>query len=888
MERTRRAEELFQQATELPREAREEFLARVCSGDPALSQEVGSLFDALEAELSFLEKTADERRSLGSGRGLRLGPYELVEEIGSGGMGTVWRARRVDGAYDKEVAIKLIQRVGATADEREELRRRFLEERQILADLDHPYIARLLDGGSAADGSPYLVMELVEGLAIDEYCDERALSARQRQELFLEVCRAVQYAHGKFVAHRDLKPSNVLVSEGEGGEPVPKLLDFGIARLLQERDARRPADLTVASPRLTPAYASPEQLCGERVTAATDVYSLGTLLYELLTGRLPHDLEGRAPLDALRAVCEEPPIPLAQVDRRLAGDLDTIVQKSLEKDPSRRYATALELAEDLERHLDGRPIRARPTTRLYRLRKLVGRHTLPFALASAIVCLLIGASIWVSVLYWRAKRSEALAEERRGRAEEARKSADLRTLQAEKTAALFVEIFSSPDPFRRTRGRETTVVEALDSGLPRVIDELGDQPLVLAEIRRMAGSTYHGLGAYEHAERELRAALPSFEQHGDPDGEEARLVRYALAGLLLDSGEIKEAERLLAPLLSSAPGPELSPAELLGSRNAALYYLEIGDYARARARLEHVVAEDVRQKGDHDLKSLEDKAFLAQVLIGQSEFHAAEALLRSVIDAQAAVLGEEHPSTLEARSRLADVYTRTSRPVEAIALLEPCLESLEGLLGREHRVVLNAVTVLATALSLAGESELAEARYRDLLQSQIELLGEDHRDVARTRHDLASHLFTTGRIEEAQELYESVLAARREDGGLGQTDALPTVLDYSIMLAEGGDLDAACRLLGECASQMRASAAESREATKIVRLHGLRLAQVGRPEEAQSELLALREKLEGSSTSWSRAELAETLSALAIVADRRQDPSAAEEYRSLAQQAARQ
>jgi Tol biopolymer transport system component len=375
-ERWRRVEELLDAALELPPAERESFLRRECADAPELAGEVSKILRAGERPGSILDAPIHRLTPLLPNEEIpappeRVGPYRIERPIGEGGMGTVYLAQRDDGEFDQRVALKLVRR-GLHLDSR--IVRRFREERQILATLNHPGIARLLDGGLTEDHLPYFAMELVEGVSIDRYCDARGLSVDERLELFARVCDAVAHAHGKQIVHRDIKPSNILVTDvGE-----PRLLDFGIAKLLDSAEA---PDLTRRSERLlTPEYASPEQIRGEPVVVASDVYCLGVLLYELLTGRRPFPRAHRTAHELERAVLEEDPTRPSDVvraeprHRQLKGDLDAIVLTAMNKEPARRYASAGELGADVRRHLAGQPVTARGTTSVYRVRRWARRH----------------------------------------------------------------------------------------------------------------------------------------------------------------------------------------------------------------------------------------------------------------------------------------------------------------------------------------------------------------------------------------------------------------------------------------------------------------------------------------------------------------------------------
>ncbi|HEV2843761.1 MAG TPA: serine/threonine-protein kinase, partial [Thermoanaerobaculia bacterium] len=406
-ERWRTVDRIFAQALELPPAERAVFLDAACAGDAGLRRDVERLLGADERNDTFMERPAGEllgwRPLAGEDEeGGRLGPYRLLRRIGGGGMGTVYLARRDDEQYQQEVAIKVL-RAGLEATE---AYHRFIAERQILARLQHPNIARLYDGGTTEDGRPFLVMELVDGLPVDQYCDQGQLNVDQRLGLFRRICSAVEHAHQNLLVHRDIKPGNILVTpDGE-----PKLLDFGIAKQLEPKVATDSGPLTRTGLRImTPSYASPEQVKGEAVTTASDVYSLGVLLYELLTGRSPYP-SAEVTYEIERAICEqEPERPSVAVfragavspeeiasarkarpqalQRRLRGDLDNIVLMALRKEPGRRYGSVAKLSRDLERHQEDLPVAARADTLRYRARKFVVRNRAGVAAAVAVFLL---------------------------------------------------------------------------------------------------------------------------------------------------------------------------------------------------------------------------------------------------------------------------------------------------------------------------------------------------------------------------------------------------------------------------------------------------------------------------------------------------------------------
>jgi serine/threonine protein kinase len=501
-DRWKRVQDLFLEAADLDPKRRPAFLDAACGADRELRQEIESLFQYDTSETQPLTAAVNEAvESLSEARtmtGRRIGPYRLTELLGSGGMGDVYLAVRDDGQFEMRVAIKFVR---AGLDSRVALER-FRHERQILARLDHPYIAKLLDGGTDEDGRPYLIMEYVEGTPIHAYCAARQFTAEQKCELFIKVCEAVGYAHRSLVIHRDLKPGNILVT----GDGVPKLLDFGIARLLTPEDPAT-GTKTIFSPGvlarpLTPDYASPEQVRGEPLNTTTDVYSLGAVLFELLTGARPHEIGSYTTNEIERAVClEEVRKPSAkapgQAAKRLAGDLDNIVLMALRKEPQRRYQSAAELKEDLQRHLKGLPVRAREDTTWYRTGKFMRRHRFS-VMASALVALaLVGGIISTNLERRRAdeQRDAAIAE--RAEAEAQRRIAvrEHRTAEEQRDAAIaarqVAEAKSAEADVQRRRAEERAqaLMSLANESLLKIHDEIAVLPGAIEVRKRLVENT---------------------------------------------------------------------------------------------------------------------------------------------------------------------------------------------------------------------------------------------------------------------------------------------------------------------------------------------------------------------------------------------------------------
>lgn len=500
-ERWQQIKDALSEALTRPLGERGAFLAQVGRDDAELEREVGSLLAADKEAGSFIVEPAlanadassvlDQYLGAPKWAGRRVGPYLLLREIGHGGMGAVYLGTRVDDEYQKQVAIKVIRSTFDSAD----IERRFRHERQILANLDHPNVARLLDGGSTEDGSPYFVMEYIDGLPIDAYCNTHQLSIEARLAVFRSVCAAVHYAHQRLVVHRDLKANNILVTEGG----VPKLLDFGIAKLL-DADSPSAADRTVTAMRvMTLESASPEQVRGDPVTTSTDVYALGVLLHRLLTGRGPYEGATTTSHDLARAICDEHPrrgsdmVTDVRAARRLVGDLDTIVLKALQKDPARRYGTVEQFADDIGRHLDGRPVLARPDTLGYRSNRFVRRHKRAVAGAVLLMISLVGGTIATA---WQAH----VAQRERARAE--RRFNDVRRLANSFLFEFHDAIENLPGS---TKARELVVRRALEY-LDSLSSESGHDP----SLERELGESYEKIGDVQ--------GLPQAANLGDTAG----------------------------------------------------------------------------------------------------------------------------------------------------------------------------------------------------------------------------------------------------------------------------------------------------------------------------------------------------------------------------------
>ncbi len=750
-----RVEALFEAAMGVESAGRDAWLTGACDGDADLRREVEALLaaDAACSAADFLQgriSAAVEAMVDGveaSRVGEVIGPYRLTGELGRGGMGRVYRAERVDRQYRAEVAIKFVQ--GALANPA--LVARFRAERQILSDLNHPGIARLLDGGGAADGTPFLVMECIDGLPIDQYCETRGLGLRARLQLFLRVCRAVEYAHQALVVHRDLKPSNILVT----GAGEPKLLDFGIAKLVDPGAAEEETTVLRA---LTPAYASPEQARGARVTVASDVYSLGVVLFRLLAGREPFQLKGLSPGEVERVLTEVeaerpsaaagrateaglPPRPWA---RALAGDLDTIVQKAMGKTPAERYPSVAALREDLERHLDGRPVLARPARAGYRLGKFVRRHRREVAAAVVVLAAVVALTAWYV--------GRVAAERDRARQEAAK---------ATEVAGFLQQLFEVNDP-EESRGETITARELLDSAAGRVDRDLAGQPEVQATMFRVIGTTYASLGLSERALRPLRHALErerALHQAPHPDIATAAL---ALGTTLQDIGEVDTAGALLAAAYADRKalfGPvSAEAAEAAGH----LGYLRetVGDYAAAESLWTEAlrVSRKVYPPGDPAItKVLVELGGMLRRLQRRQE---AEPLLREGLAAQRARFGEQNLEVSATERNLAALLRDQGGYVEAESLYLQSLATRKKILGENHPEYANTLNSYALLLQQKGDTAGTVAAFAEFIRLIERAYPRPHPSLAAGYNNQGFALFEVGRDEEAAASFRKAIAVQ--------------------------------------------------------------------------------------------------------------------------------
>jgi eukaryotic-like serine/threonine-protein kinase len=789
-QRWKQVRDLFDAALEQPVHLRDRFIAARTTGDARLAQEVRELLASYQQSDHMLTQPAIKGlESLLPGArptpptlppvtnpddeltmvihqppstdtsnmvGRRMGPYRLIKKIGSGGMGSVFVAARDDQQFEQRVAIKVVRPNMNTS----EILQRFLQERRVLAGLEHPNIARLLDGGTGDGGLPYLVMEYVEGVPIDKYCDERRLNVTERLKLFRTVCDAVHYAHRNLVIHRDIKPVNILVTE----EGVPKLLDFGIAKLVGPQTASDPS-LTVDTAPMTPDYASPEQVHGEAVTTASDVYALGVMLYRLLTGKSPYRIEKVTAAALFNAISTQDAIRPSQaalldeenhkaaddaakregtpekLSRRLTGDLDVIILTALQKEPARRYASVDALSDDVAAHLGGFPVSAQPDSVTYRARKFVRRHTTGVAMAASLAIALVGATV-TSVYYADQARREKLAAENRFR--------DVREL------ARFI-LLDFDDALRQgeTAARKVLVPKALNylnklsgesAGDPALQREVIEGYLKIGGIQGdlygpNVGDSQSALSNYEHA-LSLAEALAAKYSSSESDAVLAAKANAAMANLKALGGDRKEAipryQRALALLEPFAAGnPEGAPAQLQLEVSQRLGFV---DY----------------QLGDH-----------VQALANYTRAYEIGARLVKVSPTNS----RAQRSVAAALEGMGEVYTRMGKPAEALPKLAQAITILERLLDENpsqhlgrHEVATASLVLGDTLVALERHADAAAA-FRRALTLTEELARTDRqnrqyqRDIPVALGRLSNALLQTGARAEAHDATKRALDA---------------------------------------------------------------------------------------------------------------------------------
>ena len=708
---------------------------------------------------------ADERVDKGASSGDQIGRYTLLRPLGEGGMGIVFVAEQKT-PVERRVALKVIKLGMDTRD----VVARFEAERQALAVMDHPGIARVFDGGATDAGRPYFVMELVDGEPITQFCDRARLPIRDRIALAIDVCRAVQHAHQKGIIHRDLKPSNVLVTM-QDGRPAAKVIDFGVAKATQTPLTDQTFATQVGHVVGTPAYMSPEQLglVDQDIDTRADIYSLGVMLYELLAGARPFDQKeldtGLGLIHAIknneasrpsmrvasvsaerqRAVATARKTDPAALRRTLKGDLDWIVLKAIEKDRSRRYDTANTLAGDLQRHLDNEPVSARPPSATYRMRKFVTRHRVGVAAAAAMLVLIVGSAAVIAV------QAARVAAER-----------DRATLEAAKATSIkdfLQQMLASANP-QGAGSRTITVVDALATAERRVDSALSTQPDVAGAVRRTLGETYFGLGEYDRAQRILTAAVAESRSSGRQ--QDLVLDLAELGTVLRYSGKLEDAARLQREAVETAHASGVPP--------------EVRAYALYR---------------------------LANTVRAQSQFDEARRLATEALEMRTSIFGPDSREAAASYQQLALIAFDKSDPDTAAALIQRAIGLLKKHLGPRHNEVGNALNDSALFLMDRGQHQEALPILEEVLAIARADLGDDHPEVAAINENVGNVLFRLNRHAEAAARLEDVLAVRRKALGDDSMVVGRTLHNMGVAYTRLGDFDKAEQRLNEARDRLQ-------------------------------------------------------------------------------------
>ena len=813
---------IFHDALDRPPENRTTFVRDACGADDALIRQVLLLLEADEADDSLLRTDPGWARRVtaaGSITGQEIGPYRIADEIGRGGMGVVYRAERED--LGTTVAVKVLRERFPSADRL----RRFLAEQRVLGRLEHPGIARLLDAGATEDGTPFFVMEFVEGTPLTAYCAENGLSVDACIDLFLQVCEAVRYAHRNLVVHRDLKPSNVLVTDTAEG-PVVKLLDFGIAKLLAD-DPSGDAPLTRTGERLlTPAYAAPEQVDDRPISTSTDVYALGALLYEVLTGRRPVEVTAVPLPKAVQRILHDAPPPPSEAAatrapgrEKLRGDLDTICLTALRKDPARRYASVEALHDDLRRFLTDRPISARPDTATYRARKFLRRNR-PATLATATVALLVG----VLVTFYTVR----LADER-DRAEE-------QANRAEDVVEFLVETLEEGNP--NTAGGDTlTIYDVVDRAETRAAS-LSDDPLVRANVLDAVGRVRLLHGRVDRADSLFEAGLDLRQRTLGADHSDVAASLHHVAEVRLLQGAYPEADSLAGRSLSLLRGTQ-DARRLASLKLLAQAAYRQGAYTRADSLYRAVIG-GAGRAGDFSEASLADThQELGMALFQQADYTGAAAHYEQAVDIFQRLYPDGHAAIASALTNLASIERVRGEYDAAVAGYERAIAMTASILGPRHLNMALIQNNLAVTYHLRGETERAVRLLRDNLDLRKELLGPDHPATGTVHDNLGEMLVSRGDLEGAEPHLRTALRIRSNRLGPDHERTVGTLANLSGLYEERGDLETAEDIRRDVLKRYRATLGPDhpRVALALNNLGAL-LHKRGATEEAESTLTA--------------------------------------------------
>jgi serine/threonine protein kinase/Tfp pilus assembly protein PilF len=799
-----RAREIFKEAIDLSGAERDAFVETASAGDESLRDRVDRLLQAFDSDASKLGETNLTVVSPGTRIGGRIGRFRILKMIGEGGFGEVWLAEQTEPVR-RRVAVKIIKRGMDSA----QVVARFEAERQALAMMEHPNIARVYDGGETDEGRLYFVMELVKGMPITEYCERRKLGLAERIRLFGQVCAGVQHAHQKGVIHRDLKPNNVLVGEVDG-KPVAKVIDFGIAKALERPLTDKTLFTDFRQFIGTPEYMSPEQadLSLSDVDTRSDVYALGVMLYELLAGQPPFDPKSlrSAGFDEMRRIIreDEPPPPSsklsqsgtgseidapdpsdARLSRLVRGELDWIVQRAMSKERDRRYASASEFDDDLQRYLNGEAVRAGPVGKWYRSRRFVARNRVAFAFAGSIVIALVAGIIATSVFAVKAERQRQQTEQEFERAEAVK--------------SFLTEMLLSADP--RTSGSmdKELMTQVLKDAATKIDQELQDQPLINAELSTVIGDTFRSLGLFEAAEPNVIRALELSRVHLGDEHQDTLASIAAMGNLLARQGKYEEAMPYVAEALEvrrRVLGNE-DPQTLSSISSMGSLLRQRGKYEKAMPYLAEALETSRRVFGEEDRDTLYSIKGMGLLLYDQGKHDEAMSYFIEVLEAYRRVLGDEHPNTLKALNNMGGLLFRQGKYEEAMPYLAEAVEKKRRVLGDEHSSTLMSIYSVGALLADQDKYEEAMPYLTEALETRRRVLGAEHRDTIISISTMGQLLADQDKYEEAMSYLAEALETSRRVLGDEHPDTIILLGRVGVLFARQSKYEEAMPYLAE-------------------------------------------------------------------------------------------
>ena len=818
-ERYRRLGELFDAALDRPAAERSSFLDQACHGDTELRGAVeGLLENYVESDPFLAPPQAEPVPS-------SIGPYTIRKLLGEGGMGTVYMAEQFE-PIRRDVALKVIKPgMGSKS-----VIARFESEKRALAMLHHPYIAQVFDAGTTSQGLPYFAMELVEGTPITLYCERQQLGVKERLDLFVQVCQAIQYAHQKGILHRDIKPSNILVRELEG-KPIPKVIDFGLAKALDAGLNGETSMTELGTILGTLEYMSPEQadLGRQDIDTRSDVYSLGVLLYQLLAGKTPLDLSqhpDQGYITLLKHIQDdETKAPSTQVNQQsaaarnrvLRGDLDAITLKALEKDRARRYASPGEFASDIGRYLRDEPVEARPASTFYRTGKYARRHWLAVSFAAVVALLLAGVAITQSFEVQRIRRERD---------------------RADRVTSFITNMFKVSNP-SESRGNEIRAREILDKASTEIDTGLKQDPETQAQMMQFIGNVYLGIGLYPKADALLQRALDIQSKQFGVKNPETLKSALSLAETWNAESRYREAEKLArATLTARQQNLGADHRDTLSAASLLANVLDNeGRYAEAEKLSRQVVDAATKVFGVNDTLTREAASKLAIDLAYQGKFAEAEKTFRELWETDQRLLGPDHPETLRNAGNLASTLLQEGKYAEAEQQFRMALELNYRVFGPENPHTLTIAGNLALTLESEQRHAEAEKLFRETLQVKRRVMGAEHRSTLVTAGNLSDVLIAEGKYSEAEQLIQSTLDAERRTLGPAHSDFQAALGSLALVLAQEKKYPAAERVARESVEgYVKVFGADHPDTAYAVYILASVLAREEKPEEALRNL----------------------------------------------------